>query len=212
MAQENSGIKIHPTAEVHPTVLLEGDITIGEFTRIESGTIITGNVTIGHHTFIQCNVVVRGRNRIGNYVHIYDNVCIERGRPAEASSTADMPDQSIIGDNCWINHGATMHGTHVADGGAVGLNACCDYNTRIGKGAILANGSATHYDQVIPDNCLAQGVPAKIVKENITDEDRRDYFGLIPAAWTRYEGDKQEQQIRTRKGINYQREWDTLKT
>ena len=44
-----------------------------------------------------------------------------------------------------------MHGTQIGDGGAVGLNACCDYNTRIGKGAVLANGSATHHDQVIPE-------------------------------------------------------------
>ena len=198
MTEENSGIKIHPTAEIHPTVLLEGNITIGEFSKIESGTVISGDVTIGHHTFIRCNVVIRGRNKIGNYVHIYDSVCIERGRPPEA---AEVADQSIIGDNCWINHGATMHGTQVADGGAVGLNACCDYNTKIGKGAILANGSATHYDQVIPDNCFVQGVPAKIIKENITDDDRREYFGLIPAVWARYEGDQIEKEIRKKRGL-----------
>lgn len=211
MVEENSGIKIHPTAEIHPTVLLEGDITIGEFTTIGAGTIISGNVVIGHHTLIHCNVVIRGRNRIGNYVHIYDNVLIERGRPAEASSTNEVPDQSIIGDHCWINHGATMHGTRVADGGAVGLNACCDYNTRIGKGAVLANASATHHDQVIPDNCFAQGVPARIIKENITDDDRRDYFGLLPTNWTQHEGDKMEQEIRKRKSLDYKHEWDTLK-
>lgn len=212
MAAENSGINIHPTADIHPTVLLEGNITVGEFTTIAAGTIISGNVTIGHHTLIHCNVVIRGRNKIGSYVHIYDSVLIERGRPAEASSTAEVPDQSIIGDHCWINHGTTMHGTQVADGGAVGLNACCDYNTRIGKGAILANGSATHYDQVIPDNCLAQGVPAKIIKENITDDDRKGYFGLLPATWTQYEGDKMEREIRKKKSVDYKREWDTLKT
>ena len=198
MTKENGGIKIHPTAEIHPTVLLEGNVTIGEFTKIESGTIISGDVTIGHHTFIRCNVVIRGRNTIGNYVHIYDNVCIERGRPPEA---AEVPDQSIIGDYCWVNHGATMHGTQIADGGAVGLNACCDYNTRIGKGAVLANGSATHCGQVIPDNCFAQGVPAKIVKENITDDDRKDYFGLLPSFWARYEGDHIEQEIRKKRGL-----------
>ena len=86
----------------------------------------------------------------GVYAVGYDNVNIEGGRPAKVgSSKAEVPDRSIIGDGCWINHGATMHGTQIGEGGAVGLNACCDYNTRIGKGAILANGSATHTDQVI---------------------------------------------------------------
>jgi len=199
VAQEKSGIDVHPTADVHSTVLLEGNVTIGPFTKIDSGTIISGNVTIGHHTLVRCNVVIRGTNTIGDYVHIYDSVCIEGGRPAKVgSSTAEVPDRSIIGDDCWVNHGATMHGTQMDDRAAVGLNACCDYNTRMGKGAVLANGSATHRDQVIPENCFAQGVPAKIVKENITDDDRGDYFGLVPAEWTHYEGDRIEEDIRRR--------------
>jgi len=202
MAQKQNGIDVHPTAEIHPTVLLEGEVTVGAFTKIDAGTIIIGEVTIGHHTLIRCGVVIRGRNAIGNYTHIYDSVCIEGGRPAQVgSSTAQVPDRSIIGNECWINHGATMHGTQMGDGAAVGLNACCDYDTRIGAGAILANGSATHLDQVIPENSFAEGVPAKVVKANITDDDRRDYFGLLPAMWTRYEGDRIEKNIRKKKGL-----------
>lgn len=202
-ARTRPGIDIHPTADVHPSVILEGTVTVGPYTKIDAGTIITGDVTIGHHTLIRCNVTIRGRNQIGNYTHIYDNVNIEGGRPAKVgSSQAKVPDRSIIGDNCWVNHGATMHGTQIGDGGAIGLNACADYNTRIGKGAILANGSATHVDQVIPDNSFAEGVPAQVKKENITDEDRKDYFGLIPAAWTHYEAERIEAAIRSSKGID----------
>ena len=202
IAQKKSGINIHPTADVHPSVILEGRVTVGPYTKIDAGTIITGNVTIGHHTLIRCNVTIRGTNKIGNYTHIYDNVNIEGGRPAKVgSSKAQVPDRSIIGDGCWINHGATMHGTQIGDGGAVGLNACCDYNTRIGNGAILANGSATHIDQVIPDNCFAEGVPAVVKKDNITEEDRLDYFGVLPSGWTRYEAEKIEASIRKKKGI-----------
>lgn len=192
---------IDPTADVHPSVILEGKVTVGAFTKIGAGTVITGNVTIGHHSLIQCNVTIRGTNEIGNYTHVYDNVCIEGGRPANVgSSTAEVPDRSVIGNHCWVNHGATMHGTQIGDGGAVGLNACCDYNTRIGKGAVLANGSATHFDQVIPENSFAEGVPAVVKKEDISDRDRRAYFGLIPSEWARYAGDKQEEAVRRRKG------------
>jgi len=202
IAQKKSGINIHPTADVHPSVILEGRVTVGPYTKIDIGTIITGNVTIGHHTLIRCNVTIRGTNKIGNYTHIYDNVNIEGGRPAKVgSSRAQVPDRSIISDGCWINHGATMHGTQVGDGGAVGLNACCDYNTRIGTGAILANGSATHVDQVIPDNCFAEGVPAVVKKKNITEADRLDYFGVLPSGWTRYEAENIEASIRKKKGI-----------
>jgi carbonic anhydrase/acetyltransferase-like protein (isoleucine patch superfamily) len=201
-AQKTSGLDIHPATDVHPSVILEGNVTVGPYTKIDAGTIITGNVSIGHHSLIRCNVTIRGTNTIGNYTHIYDNVNIEGGRPAKVgSSRAQVPDQSIIGDGCWINHGATMHGTQVGDGGAIGLNACCDYNTRIGEGAVLANGSATHVDQVIPDNCFAEGVPAVVKKENITEEDRLDYFGVLPSGWTRYEAQNMEASIRSKKGI-----------
>jgi carbonic anhydrase/acetyltransferase-like protein (isoleucine patch superfamily) len=201
-AQKKSDLNIDPTADVHPTAYLEGRVTVGPYTKIDAGTIITGNVTIGHHTLIRCNVTIRGTNKIGNYTHIYDNVNIEGGRPAKVgSSKAEVPDRSIIGDGCWINHGATMHGTQIGDGGAVGLNACCDYNTRIGHGAILANGSATRVGQVIPENSFAEGVPAIVMKINITELDRENYFGLRPSVWTRYEAANIEKSIRNKKGL-----------
>jgi len=54
---------------------------------------------------------------------------------------------------------------------------------------------------VIPDNCFAEGVPAVIKKDNITEEDRLDYFGVLPSGWTRYEAEKIEASIRKRNGI-----------
>jgi carbonic anhydrase/acetyltransferase-like protein (isoleucine patch superfamily) len=212
-ARRPGGPNIDPTADIHPSVIFEGKVIVGAYTEIDAGTIITGNVTIGHHTLIRCNVTgsqsrsfaigdptIRGTNQIGNYTHIYDNVCIEGGRPAKVGgSRAETPDRSIIGDGCWINHGATMHGTQIADGGAVGLNACCDYNTRIGKGAILADGSATRVDQIIPDNSFAEGVPAVVKKTDITDQDRLEYFGVLPSAWTHYEAANIEAAIRSKR-------------
>jgi carbonic anhydrase/acetyltransferase-like protein (isoleucine patch superfamily) len=188
------GINIDPTAFVHPSVILEGNITIGPYTYIDAGTILTGDITIGHHSLVRCNVTIRGTNRIGNYTHIYDNVNIEGGRPAKPTggSLAEVPDQSIIGDHCWINHGAVMHGTQIGDGGAVGLSTACDYNTHIGKGAVLADGSATHVNMEICDNCFAEGVPAVIKRRNLTEKDRAEYFGVSPLAWTTFEGDRQE--------------------
>lgn len=202
MAERTGNMNLHPTADIHPSVMLEGRVTVGAYTKIDAGTIITGNVTVGHHTLIRCNVTIRGTNKIGNYTHIYDNVCIEGGRPAKVgSSRAEVPDRSIIGDGCWVNHGATMHGTQLGDGAAVGLNACCDYNTRIGKGAILANGSATRVDQVIAENSFAEGVPAVVKKESISDDDRISYFGLLPSGWTRFEAANIEENIRRKKGL-----------
>ena len=191
-------INIDPNAYVHPSAILEGNVTIGEFTRVGAGTVISGNATIGHHCVIECNTVIRGTNTIGNWVHIYDLVNIEGGRPGGlvGGNINKERDKSIIGNGCWINHGATMHGSQMEDGAVLDLNACLDYNARLGKGALVTNGSAVHYDTVVPDNCMVEGVPAKVVKENITDDDRRERIGLLPAEYVRYAGEQTEKKIR----------------
>ena len=195
-------IEIDPTAQVHPTAILEGNIKIGAYAYVGAGSILTGDITVGHHSLIQCNVTIRGINTIGNYVHIYDNVNIEAGRPAnEGTVTNTERDHSIISDSCWINHGAVMHGTQMGVGAAVGLGTACDYNTRIGAGAILANGSATHIDQIIPPNSFAEGVPAVVKKENITEEDRVKYFGLSPGGWIAFESAEREAEVKANLGV-----------
>lgn len=201
-AAGNPGINIDSTAFVHPSVLLEGTITIGPYAYLDAGSILTGNISVGHHTLIRCNVTIRGRVKIGAYTHIYDNVNIEGGRPQKplGGSLADIADQAIIGDHCWINHGAIMHGTQIGDGGAVGLNTACDYNTRIGKGGVLANGSATRVNMEICENCFFEGVPAVLKKKGLTESARAEYFGVSPLQWTTFEGDRQEANARKRMG------------
>ncbi len=201
MTASESGVCIHRTADVDPSVILRGNVTVGEYTVIGPGTVIVGDVTIGHHSLVQCNVVIRGRNAIGNYVHIYDSVCIEQGRPAKAGgSAAEVPDESVIDDEGWINHGATMHGSRIGRGAVLGLNAALDYDCRIGAGAIVTDGSACYVGTVVPANCIAEGVPARIVQRDITDQDRIRIMGLVPREWVHYAGKLQEQEIRRRLG------------
>lgn len=194
---------IDETAEIHPSVIMEGNITIGAFTKVDAGTVLMGDIEIGHHSLIRCNVVIRGPNRIGNFTHIYDNVLIEGGRPGKVGGVlCDEADQSIIGDECWINHGAVMHGAQIGNRSGVGLNACLDYNTRMGEDAIVTNGSATSVGQVIPDNTMASGVPAQIIKEDITGEDRTHYFGVDTVEWVHFQGvELIEKEIRRNLGM-----------
>jgi carbonic anhydrase/acetyltransferase-like protein (isoleucine patch superfamily) len=202
-SRNNSKIQVDPLADVHPTVIMEGDIKIGPYTQIGAGTILTGEITIGHHSLVQTNCSLRGIIKVGNFVHIYDNCNLEGGRPANVGTVTNTePDQLIIGDSCWINHGSVMHGTQMGAGSAVGLGCACDYNTRIGKGAILANGSATSINQVIPDNAFAEGVPAVVKKTGIDEEFRKQYFGLDPKGWIEYEAPEREMEIKEKLGID----------
>src|SRR5664280_2261156 len=47
-----SALNIDPKAEVHPTAVLMGNITVGPYTRIGPKVVIQGDVTIGHHVNI----------------------------------------------------------------------------------------------------------------------------------------------------------------
>lgn len=166
--------------------MLKGDITIGDGSYIGERSVLSGRITVGSHTRIQIGVVIRGTNAIGSYVNIYDLVNIEGGRP---KGYHDSDDRSVISDYGWVNHGATMHGSQVGRGAAVGINAALDYNTILGDGAILVNGSATTVNTTIPANSIAQGVPAQVVKENITDEDRIKLMGLVSSEWVKVEAE-----------------------
>ncbi len=171
-------VRIGEACFIAAGAMLSGQISIGDGTLIGERTVLTGDISVGDHTSILVNVVIRGTNGIGSYVCIYDLVNIEGGRPYDETG-----DRSIIGDSAWINHGATMHGCEIGEGAAVGINASLDYHCQIGKGAIVANGSACPVGMVVPQNCIAEGVPAQIVKRNIADEDRRERLGLLPREW-----------------------------
>ncbi len=212
MSDSSSKINVAESSYVHPSAVLEGEITIGEECFVGAGAILsgkvaigdgcyigersvlTGDIVVGDHTLIQINVVIRGHHRIGSYVNIYDMVNLEGGRPYEESG-----DRSIVGDYAWINHGATMHGCQIGEHGVVGINAALDYHCTVGSGAIVTNGSSCCVGAVIPDNCIAEGVPAKVVKQNITDDGRRELLGLLPREWAAREAESIVQHVRSLK-------------
>ena len=53
-------------------------------------------------------------------------------------------------------------------------------------------------DQYNDDREVAEGLWVH-QREKITDEDRKAYFGLIPAEWTRYEAGRIEESIWSRR-------------
>ncbi|MGH2352745.1 MAG: gamma carbonic anhydrase family protein [Chloroflexota bacterium] len=181
MPEVTARVEIDPTAYIDPTAILQGNVRIGQWSKIEAGVVIAGSITIGDHTVIHCGTVLRGPIDIGNYVQIFDQCCIEGGRgPGVGTVESGSRDRSIIKDGAWINHGASMHGCQLGEHAAIGLNAALDYNCRLGNGAIVMNGSACRINTEVPDNCVAEGVPAQIVERDITDEDRLRLLGLNP--------------------------------
>ncbi len=190
-------LKINPKADVHPTAVLMGNITIGSYTKIGPKVVIQGDVTIGHHVNILGNAVISADKLvISNYVRIdYGAVVVDGRSVAPGITVNDIPDRLYIQDNCWIGMNATVRGSRMEDGSSVGNDAVADFNTHLEKGAILAHGAVSTYDMVIKENALAEGNPAKITKEPATDEDRQRIFGLVPSLWIHYENDNIAREI-----------------
>jgi len=135
-----------------------GEVVLGLGVSLSCDVIITtsdgGRVVIGDKTYIQPRCVIAGCNRsvlIGRGVQIGENCAFYPFNHGVAPGIpiADQPLTSsgdiIIGDDAWIGTGVI-----VLDG------------VRIGNGAVIGAGSVVTRD--IPDNAIACGTPAKVIK------------------------------------------------
>ena len=135
-----------------------GEVTIGRCVRIYRDVIIQtgqgGRVVIGDESYIHPRCIIsayKGSVLIGRGVGIAANCSfypynhgVAPGIPMAAQPLTSSGDV-IVGDGAWIGAGVI-----VLDG------------ARIGKGAVIGAGSVVTRD--IPDNAIACGVPAKVVK------------------------------------------------
>lgn len=180
---------IDAKADIHPTAVLMGNVTVGPYTRIGPKVVLQGDITIGSHVNILGNAIIHAAKlTIGDYVRIDYGAKVVDGRPAMAGITANTaPDRLYIRNYCWIGMNATVRGSQLEEGSVVGSGAVAGFNTHLEKGAILAAGGIAEHDTNIPANALAEGNPAAVTKTAATDADRRRILGLIPMETIRQE-------------------------
>jgi len=118
---------------------------------------VIGDVYLGHQANVWFGAVIRGDNdriHIGDYSNVQENSVIH----------TDAGIKVTIGDYVTIGHLAMLHGCEIGDNSLIGIGAVVLNNVKIGKNCLIGAKALITEGQVIPDNSLVMGAPAKVVK------------------------------------------------
>ena len=134
-------------------------------TFIHEAATIIGNVSVGESCFIGSGAVIRGDYgaiEIGDRTSIQENAVLH----------ARVEEKCSVGREVQVGHGAILHNCTVEDFAVVGLGSrICDY-ALIGRWSIVGEGSVVTSRSRIPDEKVAVGVPARVIRD-VTAEDKR---------------------------------------
>lgn len=136
---------VDPTAYVHPSAVLIGDVIVGPDCYVGPCASLRGD--FGRI------VLQRGAN--------VQDTCVIHGFPS-----AD----TIVEENGHIGHGAVLHSCIVRRDALVGMNAVVMDEAEVGEQSIVAASAFVRAGMKIPPRSLAGGVPAKVMRE-LSDEE-----------------------------------------
>ena len=136
---------VDPTAFVHPTATLIGDVLVGPGCYVGPGASLRGDF---------------GRLELRTGSNVQD-CCVLHGFPGT---------DTIVEEDGHVGHGAILHGCIVQRNALVGMNSVINDNAIVGESAIVGAMAFVKAGMVIPPRMLAAGLPAKIVRA-LTDEE-----------------------------------------
>lgn len=136
---------VDPTAYVHPTAVLIGDVIVGPDCYIGPCASLRGDF---------------GRIVLHRGANVQDT-CVVHGFPA-----AD----TVVEENGHIGHGAVLHSCVVKRDALVGMNAVVMDEAEIGEKSIVAASAFVRAGMKVPPRSLVAGVSAKVLRE-LSDEE-----------------------------------------
>jgi phenylacetic acid degradation protein len=131
---------VHPTAYVHPSAVLIGDVVVGARCYVGPGASMRGD--------FGPLVLEEGAN-------LQDN-CVMHGFPGETT---------IVEQDGHIGHGAVLHGCRVRRNAMVGMNAVVMDRAIVGENSVVAAMSFVKAGMEVPPATMVMGIPARIVRE-----------------------------------------------
>ena len=125
---------------------------------IHDTAVIIGNVIIGKHVYIGPNAVLRGD---------WGLIMIKDGCNVQENCVIHMfPGTTVtLNRNAHVGHGAIIHGATLGSNCLIGMNSVIMDDAVIGDNSIVGALSFVQTKSKIPDNQLAVGNPAKVIRE-----------------------------------------------
>jgi phenylacetic acid degradation protein len=160
---------VDPTAYVHPSAVLIGDVIVGAQAYIGPGASLRGDF---------------GRIVVEQGANIQDT-CMLHGFPGK---------DTVVGAESTVGHGAVLHGCVVGRGALIGMNAVVNDNAEVGEDAMVAALAFVKAGQKIPSKTLVAGIPARPLR-TLTEQElkwKKDNMHLYQQLAVRSAGTMQE--------------------
>ena len=138
---------VDPTAFVHPSAVLIGDVIVGARAYIGPFASLRGDF---------------GRIVVEAGANIQDH-CMLHGFPGK---------DTVVGAEVTVGHGAVLHGCVVKRGALIGMSCVVNDNAEVGEDAVVAALAFVKAEARIPPRALAVGIPARVIKQ-VSDEELR---------------------------------------
>jgi len=139
--------RIDPTAYIHSSAHVIGDVHVGAESSVWFHTVVRGDV----HSV-----------RIGQRTNIQDNATVHVTRDRHAT---------VIGDEVTVGHNAVVHGCTIGNRCLIGIAAVVLDGCVIGDDCLIGAGALLTPGTTMPAGQLVLGCPARVVRP-LTDAER----------------------------------------
>lgn len=142
---------------------------------VHSSAVVIGEVRIGPRASVWPTVVLRGDDGL---LDIQEDSNVQDGAVLHNTGGKSV---TVVGPRVTVGHRAVLHGCQIESDCIIGMGSIVMDNAVIGAGSIIGAGALVTMGTVIPPNSLVLGSPARRIRE--TTEEERTW---IRYSWTHY--------------------------